>query len=293
FNQGKVIQSQEEVEQEFLAEWKKEAEKQGVGEQEAAEWYARFQRQGMTVAQGDWVSEICFGDFDENGIVDCFFALNRNVEMDNIVWKRKVSTEFWGSMNGEAFWHKGFQYTDVDCIIAVSAVAGDVNHDGFTELFLAGDTGGVGTGARAAGQMLQYREGKIVELQLPSDDGWRQRHTGGYIVSVYETNQTKTCRAVLEQDGREVLFTVTGSREYAPFLDEQMPGWRDGKEAFGGAGGGYVSFEVITQDGKDYLLAKEYLYPWAGYGQIGFACLLFDWDENGSAFVKDFYVEPF
>ncbi len=295
FDQSKVVWPQEEIEEKFLVEWKQKAAKQGIGEQEAADWYARFREQGMTVAKGDWVSEICFGDFDQNGTADCFFALNRNVAMDNVVWERKTGVEFWGSMNGEAFWHKGFQYADLDCIIAVSVTAGDVDHDGFTELFLEGDTRGARFYAFAIGQMLQYREAEIVERELPSDAGWADTMTSGYRVSVYETNQTQTCRAVLEQDGREVRFTVTGSREYASFLDEEMPGWRDGNEPFGGDGRGYVHFEIITQDGKDYLLAKEYLVPWAGseYGQIGFACLLFDWDENGSAYVKDFYVEPF
>lgn len=293
FEKTKMTRPQEEIEEEVWEKWKQKAEKQGVGEQEAADWYARFIKGGMTVKEGDWISEICFGDFDQNGTADCFFALNRDVAMDNIVWERKTSLELWGSMNGESFWHKEFQYTDVDCIIAVSVVAGDVDHDSFTEMFLEGDTGSCGLDALVIGQMLQYREGKIVERELPSDAGRVEKTTSGYRVLVYETNQTKTCRAVLEQDGREVRFTITGSREYAPFLDEQMPGWRDGKEPFGGNGRGYVHFEIVTQDGKDYLLAKEYLDPWAGYGQIGFACLLFDWDESGSAYVKDFYVEPF
>ena len=93
---------------------------------------------------------------------------------------------------------------------------------------------------------------------------------------------------------QNMVFVQSIRFEYASYLDEHTPGWRDGKEAFGREGRGYTDAKIVRQDGRDYLLMKEYLIVTAAtYGQIGYACLLFDWDENGDAYVKDFYVEPF
>ncbi|MDE7297243.1 MAG: VCBS repeat-containing protein, partial [Lachnospiraceae bacterium] len=285
---------QEVIEEEFRESWKQKVTEQGYSEQEAADWYARFQREGMVLEEGDRFSDVCIGDFDNNGITDCFFAVNKHETMDDHVWwYRSTGVVFWGSMNGEAFYCR--EVTN-DCIIAVSVVAGDVNHDGLIELVLGGDTGGCGGGGCIIWQMLQYRDGQIVELKIPADENWHaEENTSGYRISVYETEKTRTCRAVLEADGREVLFTVSGDSrwDYASMLDKEMPGWRDGKEPYGGNGRSYTGFEIVTRDGKDYLLAKEYLQARTAYGGIGFACLLFDWDENGSVYVKDFYVEPF
>ncbi len=274
----------------FLEQWKQKTAGNGFwDEAEAMAWYETFVRDGFRVESGDSLVDVCIGDFDNNGSKDCFFVMTKRTELTDRPWTIWDSI-FYGCMNGESFYKERISE---ESLIGLSVVAGDFNHDGFAELILSGDTGSIGRGGNVIHRMLQYREGKLLEFPLPEDWNGQFTYRGGFGASVYETEERKKCRAVLEQDGREVYFTITGSREYAPFLDEELPGWRDGKEPFGGAGYGYAGFETVPEDGKEYLLAKEYLLPRAGYGQIGFACVLFDWDENGKVYVKDFYVEPF
>ena len=274
----------------FLEQWKQKTAGNGFwDEAEAMAWYETFVRDGFRVESGDSLADVCIGDFDNNGSKDCFFVMTKRTELTDRPWTIWDSI-FYGCMNGESFYKERISE---ESLIGLSVVAGDFNHDGFAELILSGDTGSIGRGGNVIHRMLQYREGKLLEFPLPEDWNGQFTYRGGFGASVYETEERKKCRAVLEQDGREVYFTITGSREYAPFLDEELPGWRDGKEPFGGAGYGYAGFETVPEDGKEYLLAKEYLLPRAGYGQIGFACVLFDWDENGKVYVKDFYVEPF
>lgn len=279
-----------QAEEAFLGQWKQKTIGNGFeDEAEAVAWYGRFVENGLVVTDGDSLEDVCIGDFDKDGNKDCFFVMAQSVDLTDRPLNMTDSI-FYGCMNGEDFYK---ERVSEELLIGLSIVAGDFNHDGFTEIILSGDTGSCGGGGSRVQRMTQYRGGEFLEFLLPEDFNALLNYESGIKVSVYETGERKKCRAVLGQDGRGVRFTITGSREYAPFLDEEMPGWRDGKEPFGGSGAGYAGFEVVRQDGKDYLLAREYLLPRAGYGQIGFACLLFDWDENGMVSVKDFYVEPF
>lgn len=281
-----------DMEAEFLQSWKKEAEKAGYLETDALNWYEKFQRENIPLEPGDVVSALHLEDYNGDGAVDCFLAVSKYGHYFDTKWDGTPCTVVWGNINGKfcqiALWDEP--------VIAMPIIAGDINHDGFMEIVVRGDTGACGLPAVRPHWMFSLRDGEIQKMKLPSQRDYDfSAGIGGYEISVYPTEDDSICRAVLEQDGREVLFTVFDEQReenYTAKLDEAVPGWRDNKEGFGGNGKSYFDLEIITQDGKEYLVGREYLFIFEVSGTLGRANLVFDWNENGDVYIKDFYVEP-
>lgn len=274
----------ESTRMDFLNEWKKKAGEKGFSVTEAVDWYANLVREGFTVQTGDVLSDICVGDFDGNGVWDCFFAAGKlDAEGGNLY------TTIYGCMNGKGLYRRELpeQY-----VVGLSVVADDINHDGLTELVWMANTGGCGGAGSFAKGLLQYRDGALWEMQMPADNDSYIEGECGYNVLLYTTPQEGQYRAVLAEDGTEVLFQTSGIGVEG-YLDELPPDWRKGEEPFGSNCRGYVAVSIIEKEGRKYLLAKEYLSAGSPAAGVGMACFVFDWDEKGEPYVAEFYVEPF
>ena len=153
----------------------------------------------------------------------------------------------------------------------------DIDHDGNTEIVFCVQ----GTGCGGAGDcqkfVLKYKDNEIERMELPEDFPSEYDYDIGITVDV-------------ERDNENNVYKV-----YCPYVDETITLniADDDEEDWGGGANsrGYYMLTMTEREGEQFLTAYEYLY--AGYiaNGIGNAVFLFDWDENGKAFVSDWYIE--
>lgn len=174
---------------------------------------------------------------------------------------------------------------------SIDILTGDFDADERTELALLVDTGGNGGSGSYAKALLKYTGDFLQEMKLPGDFTEEERRWGdmGYNLNVsyaegegkYKVEFPALSDSIIVQS--EYFKTSTGKY----FYDRHPVG-----EVVGGECRGYFLFELVERDGREYLAAKEYTYKEGGINDgLGEATFLFDWDENGEGYVKEWMFE--
>lgn len=154
----------------------------------------------------------------------------------------------------------------------------DIDRDGYTEIVFCVQ----GTGCGGAGDcqkfVLKYKDNKVLRMKLPDDFPSEYNYDSGLSVEV-------------KRDSENNVYNIS-----CPYLGETISinyADDDNENDFGEGANcrGYFTLEMTEYEGEQFLTGYEYLYAGSIAGGVGNAVFLFDWDENGKAFVKDWYVE--
>ncbi len=167
----------------------------------------------------------------------------------------------------------------------------DVDNDGHPEIIYNIFTGGNGGAGSSEKTILKYKNHTLVQMQFPGD-GSEQFSTGsdiGYQVTVLFGEKENEYIAVCNSLNKEFLFKgkYAVDQEGNRFVKYIKP-----RTQAGGNCRGFTEFQIVNTNGREYLLAKEYLFGEAGIvHSIGWATFLIDWDKKENPYVIEFQVE--
>lgn len=215
-------------------------------------------------------------DYDANGKTDMIVCLYEDTE-DSDSYADGCLYLF---MNDD---ETPYSIYDDFCCYSFGSIFGDfgadIDGDGNTEIAFCVQ----GTGCGGAGDcqkfMVKYKDKTIERMELPTDfTDEDYDYDVGLSVDVGRDNENKVYRIS------------------CPYLNDTIlvPIAEDDEDWGGGANcRGYHTLTMLEQDGRQYLAGYEYLYAGSIADGVGNAVFLFDWDENGTIYVCDWYIEDF
>lgn len=261
-----------------------------MSESEVREWYERFLADGVKIDDQTRLNGFFYGDLDGDREADVFFT----TEQHDPVW----CAEVYGYLGGRQCYYLRCDET----LYGIEASSGDINRDGRLEIAYIMNTGGCGGSGSWWKGLLQYQDGKLVELPVPGADAYALSGEAGYTVNIYMTEEPQLYRAQMEEAddtaGKTCFFKTDDSIEDT-LVYFSPDSYKEGEhvpeftmdQVIGASNRGFDRFEIISRDGRDYLQATQYLCAGSPVNGIGSAVFLFDWDDAGNPYVQDFSVD--
>ncbi|MCM1057801.1 MAG: hypothetical protein NC517_09355 [Firmicutes bacterium] len=248
------------------------AENRGLSGEETENLYRRLLESGVMELEGMLVTGMAAGDYDGNGHTDmvvCLYSLEENAD-------------YYGDGCLYLFMNEDEPYRIYEeaCCYGLGSIrddfGADIDGDGKTEiLFLVGGIGNGGPGDSCIFAM-KYEAPGIRRMELPN-------------------NLTN------ESDGVDcgIEVSVIGDPErkkytaYCGELDQTFAfaAGRTVDDSRGGNCRGYYSLKLGEYQGDTVLLGYEYLYAGGIAEYVGDAVFVIDWDDSGSSYVRDWYIE--
>lgn len=271
-----------------LQTWLSEAAGEGMTEEEAQEWYQRFQEDNIFMDNGYISSGLQVADIDGNGEKDVFLLTAVDYNSLHMTRDPEFISYFYVYMNQDPVYMVKQNHYEGDYYHGwyQDIVSGDVDQDGYLEIGYNIFTGGNGGAGSSHKGLLKYRDNVLEEIDLPND--LEEYGDTGLSVQVLAGTEKGSYVAYCPYLEQKAVFSVSkapdGSGNGADSLKEG--------EAAGGNVRGYYSLEVVSEDGREYLRLKEFLHGEGGINDgIGNAVFLIDWDEDKEPYVKEFSVE--
>lgn len=242
-----------------------------IPREEAQEMYQKLKDSKILDEESMRLTGMVFNDYDGNGERDMLVCLYKDTEdsdgySDGCLYLFMNEEEPYYIYDDCCCYYHGFLFGDF---------GEDVDHDGNTEIVFCVQ----GTGNGGAGDcqkfVLKYKDRQIERMKIPNDFSEGRDDWG--------------LRIQVTRDGEKGEYHV-----YCPYLDETVVLKAEEEEERDRSGancrGYYGFFMAYHTDGK-FLAGCEYIYAGGIADGLGSAVFLFDWDENGAAYVKDWYVE--
>ena len=282
---GKASDARQLAQNLFYDNWTMWLKEEGMSSSQAVSWYNSV-IDSIELGIGNIVQlHVYVKELDKDGTKACFFAVNKNLDIeDRLVQNKSITiretsdtyTTIYVCVEGDIVYQRDLQGVYLH---EFSLLEGDINHDGITEYVWFGDWWKNGSAVEDGGiwskGILQYKDGNICELEMPGDYRDITQAEAGYYVEVKSTEEEWNCRAA-----------VASQNVSADFRAYNLSGVEDLR--------GYSSFDIVEKAGMQYLLVKQYLVenknPHLG---IGRACFILDWDKDQKPYIMDFYVETF
>ena len=215
-----------------------------------------------------------FNDYDRNGETDMIVCLYEGKE-DSDSYADGCLYLF---MNDDA---PCYIYDDFCCYYngwIFGDFGADIDHDGSTEIVFCVQGTGVGAAGDCQKFVIKYKGSEAERMELPSD--FSEGYDCGLNVEVVKY-------------AGSVSYNV-----YCPYLDETIvleteESEEDSWDSWGSGANsrGYYGLTVTEHEGRQLLTGYEYLYSGGISNGLGNAVFVFDWDENGKVFVREWYVE--
>lgn len=275
-------------EDQFQESWADRTGRMNMEIEEGEAWYARIIEDFPHAEESYKVQDGYYEDLDRNGVRDLVLLLR--IRDGVIVPDSYAESYLCIYMNDDSVYDKacaGYYF-------GLSQVLhGDVDQDGYTEIICSIFTGGNGGNGSAEKSILKYKDHILVPMSFPGDIPEELAGVAdeGYLVKVLYGNGENKYKAVCDGLGQTVEFNgqnalyPDGSR-VVRYIKED--------EAAGGNCRGYTEFAILIKDGREYLLAKEFLTGEGGTSHcVGWATFLMDWDKNGTPYVLEFNVEEY
>lgn len=239
-------------------------------EEDVNAMYRKIEDSKILDETGMYLTGAAFHDYDGNGGMDMIVCLYEGKE-DSDGYADGCLYLF---MNDDA---PCYLYDDFCCYYGgwiYGDMGADIDEDGSTEIFFCVQGTGVGGAGDCQKFVIKYKDNEAQRMELPND------FTEDYDVGL---------NIEIERDTESGNYKI-----YCPYLDERIvleTEEREESRDFGANCRGYFVLEMTEQDGRQLLTGYEYLYAGGIADTLGTAVFVFDWDEDGKAFVSDWYVE--
>lgn len=240
----------------------------GMSEEDAIAMYGKLDDSKILDETDMCLTGVAFGDYDGNGETDMIVCLYRDEE-DSDGYTDGCLYLF---MNDD----DPYYIYDAFCCYCFGNIFGDfgadIDHDGITEIVFCVQ----GTGAGGMGDcqkfVIKYRDNEVERMELPGD--LSEGYDSGLEVEI---------------EGYPVIGKY---KIYCPYLDERIVmETEETRDSSGGNCRGYYTLMMTEHEGRQLLAGYEYLYVGYTTNGVANAVFVFDWDENGKAFVSQWYVE--
>lgn len=238
----------------------------GMSEEDANVMYGKLDDSKILDETEMCLTGVAFGDYDGNGDTDMIVCLYRDKE-DSDGYTDGCLYLF---MNDDEPYYIYYAFCCYNFGNIFGDFGADIDHDGITEIVFCVQGTGVGGMGDCQKFVIKYRDNEVERMELPGDlseeydSGLKVKIKGDPIIGKYKI--------------------------YCPYLDERII-METEEIRDGGNSRGYYKLMMTEHEGRQLLAGYEYLY--AGYTTNGVAnaVFVFDWDENGKAFVSQWYVE--
>ncbi len=276
------------VEDPFATSWTDKTAGLDMSEQEKNTWYSKITGDIPNAEEAYEVRGISYEDMDRNGTRDLLVQLKLR---DGIITPETYPGAYVCIyMNDDPVYikeHDGGLYLGLRQVLS-----GDVDQDGYYEIIYSVDSGGNGGNGSEEKTILKYKGHTLINMNFPSDDSMADPVSYsdvGYEVKVLFGAGEGSYKAVCEALGQTVEFHAQNAVDDSG--NKRVKTIREDEEA-GDNCRGYTKFSIVERDGREYLMAKEYLAGEGGYSHcVGWATFLMDWDANATPTVLEFGVE--
>ncbi len=260
----------------------------GISAEQSEDWYEKLITD-IPYAEGSYdLRGVQYDDLDQDGTLDRVVLLT--------LQNGAITTEDYPKAYLALYMNEDVAYVkelnDGNYYIALrQLLAGDVDNDGNIEVICSLDTGGVGGNGSLAKYIFKYKDNSLVQMTFPRGDleGVDNIIDEGYLVNVLFGKGNNKYKAVSDGLGKTIEFNADNS-----LYSDGNYNAKNRRENYiaGGNSRGFTEFNIVNKDGRQYLLAKEYLYGEGGIDhKVGWATFLLDWDKAGNPFVIEFGVE--
>lgn len=244
--------------------------KYDISERYARAMYQKIEDSKILEEESVYLTGVALGDYDQNGQTDMIVCL----------YEDKVKDD--GCTDGCLYLFMNddepYYIHDDFCYYYFGAIFGDfgadIDHDGNTEIVFCVQGIGVGGAGDCQKFVLKYKDKEIERMELPSDFSEEYGDDSGLQIKI-------------EKDAGKGVYNI-----YCPYFDETVAFDTEDEEDWGGGANcrGYYMLDMAYYQGEEFLTGYEYLYDGYIANGLAVAVFVFDWDENGTAYVKDWYV---
>lgn len=247
-----------------------------LSDADAGELYQKITDSKILEKENTCLTGAVINDYDHNGKTDMIVCLYEDTE-DSDSYADGCLYLF---MNDD---ETPYPIYDDFCCYSFGSIFGDfgadIDGDGNTEIVFCVQ----GTGCGGAGDcqkfLIKYKDKAIERMELPTDfTDEDYDYDIGLSVDVERDNENNVYRISCPYLNDTILMNI-------PEDDEDWGGGANCR--------GYHTLALLEQDGRQYLTGYEYLYAGSIADGVGNAVFLFDWDEDGTIYVSDWYVEDF
>lgn len=231
--------------------------------------YQSIEKEGVFDKEYMRLTGAAFNDYDANGMTDVLVCLYEDKDgadpyQDGCLYLFMNDDEPYYIYDDFCCYSAGWIFEDFGA---------DIDNDGYTEIAFCVQ----GTGCGGAGDcqkfVFKYMDGRLERMELPNDFDYD-----------YDCGLT----VQIEKDVTKGTYSA-----YCPYLDDTIVfDTEQNEDDWGGENSrGYYSPAVVETDGRAFFTVREYLYAGCIANWVGDAVFVLDWDENGKAYVRDWYIE--
>lgn len=249
-----------------------EAERQGIGSEQAEELFGRLLADEIFEKGLMELTGLRLDDIDGNGQMDMLIMVRDREEAAFY-----GSGALWFYMNEDAPYC--FQEEACSYYGMFDVFWADMDNDGNVEMAFSAEGSGCGAAGDSYKAVFKYKNHTLEQMDLPSD--FEEDYDCGLIIDVIQEPAANSYSA------------------YCPYLDEMLPFHRENgcpppetAEVTGGNVRGFYNLALAEYEGKHVLQASEYLHGEGGTADCAAtAQFLITWEEDGTPEVIEWWVE--
>lgn len=246
-----------------------QAEGYGLSETQARKLWQSIEKDGVLEREYMCITGMVSNDYDANGITDMLVCLYEDKDGAD-TYQDGCLYLF---MNDE----EPYYIYDDFCCYAFGGIYGDfgadIDNDGYTEIGFCVQGTGCGGAGDCQKLVFKYKDGGLERMELPNDFDYD-----------YDCGLT----VQIDKDVTKGTYSA-----YCPYLEDTIVfDTEQNEDDWGGENSrGYYSPAIVEIDGRELFTVREYLYAGCIANWVGDAVFVLDWDENGKAYVRDWYIE--
>lgn len=263
----------EEVQERMELSWNKFydtiSEYYELSDDEAKAMYEKLEAGGILEGENMRLTGVALNDYDKNGQTDMLVCLYEDKDgadtyQDGCLYLFMNDDEPYYIYDDFCCYSFGWIFGDFGA---------DIDNDGYTEIGFCVQGTGCGGAGDCQKLVFKYKDGGLERMELPNDFDYD-----------YDCGLT----VQIDKDVTKGTYSA-----YCPYLDDTIVfDTEQNEDDWGGENSrGYYSPVIVEIDGRELFTVREYLYAGCIANWVGDAVFVLDWDENGKAYVRDWYIE--